>query len=184
MNTLYRLSLIFTITLGIIYYDYKQSAIDRLQPITITGHYIVQPIIKVSKPKETSVGCLQKTLYFEAANQGVEGMTAVANVVMNRVHHPAYPKSVCAVVHQGLHDKAGNLIFNKCQFKFYCDGKAHRVHPEQAWAQAGTIAKAAVKGDVDDIVQDAIYYHASYVSPSWASEKEPIAEIGNHIFYR
>ena len=50
----------------------------------------------------------------------VEGRRAVAQVVLNRLRHPAFPKSVCGVVYQG----AGSGV---CQFTFVCDGSLYRA---------------------------------------------------------
>ena len=42
--------------------------------------------------------CLTQAVYYEARGEGRDGMSAVAQVVLNRVRHPAFPKSVCGVV--------------------------------------------------------------------------------------
>ena len=47
------------------------------------------------------VMCLALNIYHEARNQEVDGMYAVADVVMNRVEDYRYPSSVCGVVKQG-----------------------------------------------------------------------------------
>ena len=47
------------------------------------------------------VMCLALNVYHEAKNQDVNGMFAVADVVMNRVEDHRYPNSVCEVVKQG-----------------------------------------------------------------------------------
>ena len=35
-----------------------------------------------------------------------------------------------------------------------------------------------------DITDGATFYHADYVTPSWAKSKIKTIEIGDHIFYR
>src|SRR6185369_10390204 len=45
--------------------------------------------------------CLTQAVYYEAGYEPVEGRRAVAQVVLNRMRHPAFPKSVCGVVYQG-----------------------------------------------------------------------------------
>jgi len=42
--------------------------------------------------------CLTQAIYYEAAREPAEGQAAVAQVVLNRLRHPAFPKSICAVV--------------------------------------------------------------------------------------
>jgi len=39
-------------------------------------------------------------MYFESNRSSADGMLAVGTVVMNRLHDPRYPKSVCGVVGQ------------------------------------------------------------------------------------
>ena len=45
--------------------------------------------------------CLTQAVYYEAGFEPLEGRRAVAQVVLNRMRHPAFPKSVCGVVYQG-----------------------------------------------------------------------------------
>lgn len=44
--------------------------------------------------------CLMRAMYFESNRSSADGMLAVGTVVMNRLHDPRYPKSVCGVVGQ------------------------------------------------------------------------------------
>jgi spore germination cell wall hydrolase CwlJ-like protein len=39
--------------------------------------------------------CLTQAVYYEARGEGRDGMKAVAQVVLNRARHPAFPKTVC-----------------------------------------------------------------------------------------
>ena len=39
--------------------------------------------------------CLTQAVYYEAGFEPIEGRRAVAQVVLNRMRHPAFPKSVC-----------------------------------------------------------------------------------------
>ncbi|MCR5877061.1 cell wall hydrolase [Phenylobacterium sp. J367] len=103
---------------------------------------------------------------------------AVAQVVLNRVRHPAYPKSVCAVVYQGAARATG------CQFTFTCDGSL-RWKPEPAlWSRARKVAEAALAGHVAKQVGSATHYHADYVAPYWAPTLVKMTKVGQHIFYR
>jgi len=121
--------------------------------------------------------CLTQAVYYEAGYEPLEGRRAVAQVVLNRMRHPAFPKSICGVVYQG----AGSGV---CQFTFVCDGALYRRPAQAAWAQAETIAKAALAGYVEKRVGEATHYHADYVAPRWAPLLAKVAEIGQHIFYR
>ena len=122
--------------------------------------------------------CLASAVYYEAGNQDVDGQRAVAQVVLNRVRHPAFPNSVCGVVYQGSTRPTG------CQFTFTCDGSlAHQPLPD-AWRRAYNVAEQALAGYVYAPVGWATHYHADYVVPTWASSLAKNAIVGAHIFYR
>jgi spore germination cell wall hydrolase CwlJ-like protein len=44
--------------------------------------------------------CLTRVMYFESNRSSAEGMLAVGTVVMNRMHDPKFPSTVCGVVGQ------------------------------------------------------------------------------------
>jgi spore germination cell wall hydrolase CwlJ-like protein len=121
--------------------------------------------------------CLTQAVYYEAGFEPAEGRRAVAQVVLNRMRHPAFPKSICGVVYQG----AGTGV---CQFTFVCDGALYRAPALGAWRQAEQIARAALEGFVERSVGEATHYHADYVAPRWAPLLAKVAQIGQHIFYR
>lgn len=121
--------------------------------------------------------CLSQAVYYEAGFEPVAGRRAVAQVVLNRVRHPAYPDSVCGVVYQVSRDRV-------CQFTFVCDGSLDRAPEPGAWRQARAIAAAALAGYVERSVGMATHYHADYVAPRWAPLLTKLTQIGAHIFYR
>ncbi len=120
--------------------------------------------------------CLTQAVYYEAGFEPLEGRRAVAQVVLNRLRHPAFPKSVCGVVYQNN----GRI----CQFTFVCDGSLYRGPAIGAWRQAEQIARAALAGYVETRVGEATHYHADYVAPRWAPMLAKVSQIGQHIFYR
>lgn len=122
--------------------------------------------------------CLTEAVYYEAATEPLDGRRAVAQVVLNRVRHPAYPASVCGVVYQGHERPTG------CQFTFTCDGSLTRAPMSSYWQQARAVAEAALKGSVYQPVGNATHYHTNYVVPYWASSLVKSAVVGTHIFYR
>jgi hypothetical protein len=99
-------------------------------------------------------------------------------VVLNRVRHPAYPKSICGVVYQGSARATG------CQFTFTCDGSLRWAPEPDLWRQARKVAERALAGYVDKQVGSATHYHAQYVSPYWAPTLVKMTKVGQHIFYR
>ncbi len=126
---------------------------------------------------ERALTCLTQAVYYEAGYEPLPGRRAVAQVILNRMRHPAFPKSVCGVVYQ----RNSTPI---CQFTFVCDGSLNRQASAGAWAQARTVAEAALAGYVETSVGQATHYHASYVAPYWAPMLTKISHIGAHIFYR
>ena len=121
--------------------------------------------------------CLTQAVYYEAGYEPIEGRRAVAQVVLNRMRHPAFPKSVCGVVYQGSRTPV-------CQFSFVCDGALYRRPEAGAWRMAQDVAAAALGGYVEAAVGSATHYHADYVAPYWAPMLAKVAKLGAHIFYR
>lgn len=131
-----------------------------------------------SKTYARALECLTQAVYYEAARETEEGQRAVAQVVLNRMRHPAYPASVCAVVYQGAERPTG------CQFSFTCDGSLARAPMKSYWDRARRVAHEALQGHVQATVGNATHYHANYVLPYWAPTLTKNAVIGAHIFYR
>lgn len=122
--------------------------------------------------------CLANAVYYEAGNQDEAGARAVAQVVLNRVRHPAFPASVCGVVYQGSTRSTG------CQFTFTCDGSLARAPDPAGWRRARLIVEQALSGIVFAPVGWATHYHANYVVPTWISSMAKSAVVGAHLFYR
>ena len=131
-----------------------------------------------SAVRSRALECLASAVYYEAGDQDDNGQRAVAQVVLNRVRHPAFPGSVCDVVYQGSTRATG------CQFTFTCDGSLYRRPDVAGWNRAWRIAAAALSGSVYAPVGYATHYHANYVVPYWASTLAKNAVVGAHIFYR
>ncbi|MDB5721379.1 MAG: cell wall hydrolase [Alphaproteobacteria bacterium] len=125
-----------------------------------------------------ALDCLTAAVYYEAAIETDAGQRAVAQVVLNRVRHPAFPKSVCGVVFQGSERATG------CQFTFTCDGALRRTPSAQAWSRARMVAEEALAGKVFAPVGWATHYHTNWVVPYWSSTLVKSALVGTQIFYR
>ncbi|MEO8927723.1 MAG: cell wall hydrolase [Caulobacteraceae bacterium] len=128
--------------------------------------------------RERAILCLTQAVYYEAALEPTPGQEAVAQTVLNRVRHPAFPHSICGVVYQGSQQVTG------CQYSFTCDGSRQRPPIAPFWQRAAAVARAAVSGFVMPAVGTATAYHADYVFPRWGPTLVKIAQIGAHIFYR
>ncbi len=123
--------------------------------------------------------CLAQAIYYEARSESEDGQRAVAQVVLNRVRHPAWPNSVCGVVYQGPLRPGGG-----CQFTFTCDGSLERRAEGIGWARARALAAEALAGRVYAPVGLSTHYHTHAVSPSWGPRLARTTVIGAHIFYR
>lgn len=160
----------------------EASAINAERPVDVKK-VIPAAALKIARESAAGAGygaalrCLTQAVYYEAASEPEDGQRAVAQVVLNRVRHPAFPNTVCGVVYQGSERVTG------CQFSFTCDGSLARVPSVGGWSRAERIARDALGGRVAAMVGNATHYHANYVVPYWAPTLDKAATVGAHIFY-
>jgi spore germination cell wall hydrolase CwlJ-like protein len=165
-----------------------------LTSINDVGEYIIEfrneiiemiiPTVRLPKDvPDKEVKCLADNIYFEAKSEPYEGQLAVAQVTINRVEHPQYPKTVCGVVwQQGRDRRTGKRV---AQFSWTLDGKPDVPKSKTAYEEAYAIAEEVLLYGVESamIGTQVIYYHANYVNPRWRNVQR-VAKIGNHIFYQ
>lgn len=123
------------------------------------------------------IQCLTAAVYYEARGESRDGQAAVAQVVLNRLRDPHFPKTVCGVVYQG----EGS---HTCQFTFACDGSMARAREPRAWARAKEVAGAAMDGYVASSVGGATHYHVASLGDIWGSQLVRVIQIGQHVFYQ
>ena len=121
--------------------------------------------------------CLTQAVYFEARGETPRGQAAVAQVVMNRVKNPSFPKTVCGVVFQGA-------ATHGCQFSFACDGSMRRSREIGAWDRARQIAERTLSGRMLGGIGTATHFHTTSVQPDWGPQMLRVAQVGLHVFYR
>lgn len=156
-------------------------AINAAIPVSTGANPAARPFLLAAASEADrlrSIDCLAAAIYYEAATEPLDGQRAVAQVVLNRVRHPAYPATVCGVVFEGSQRYTG------CQFSFTCDGSLRRAPMAGLWERARQVAEAAIGGYVYAPVGWSTHYHANYVVPYWASSLTKAANVGTHIFYR
>ena len=112
------------------------------------------------------------------AGGGDGDQRAVMQVILNRVRHPAFAKTVCGVVFEGSQRPTG------CQFSFTCDGSLARRYSDAAWRAARARADEMLAGAIDATVGNATHFHANYVYPWWSDKLDKVAQVGPHIFFR
>lgn len=135
--------------------------------------------LKVVKTKETvefaklDVFCMAKNIFHEAGVEDELGKYAVAQVTLNRMANPKYPKTVC------------DVVMDPFQFSWANDRKIRWTRPKGAsWNESLRIAeKVLIKGYRVQGLEQANYYHADYVAPRWKKPEAKIAQVGTHIFY-
>lgn len=148
-------------------------------PFTTLPNPSAQPFRFSGSPEDLAraTDCLAAAQLYEAGDDA-RGEEAVAQVVLNRVRHPAFPKTVCGVVFQGQERRSG------CQFTFTCDGALARTPSTAAWERAREIARAALAGKVFKPVGYATHYHTDWVVPYWSGSLDKITAVGTHLFFR
>ena len=150
-----------------------------LRQVSLTGPVAAQPFrLGGALDASRDLECLTQAAYYEARGEGRDGMRAVTQVVLNRVRHPAFPKSVCGVVFQGAGRRSG------CQFSFTCDGSMRGAVNRAAWNRAREVASSALSGSVFGAVGNATFFHTTGVSPGWRNAMVRVNQVGDHLFYR
>ncbi len=166
---------------------YKSVSQDQARKFNAEIPMSTKPIISAApfilfngeKDRERAIDCLAATVYYEAGNEAIEGQMAVVQVVLNRVRHPAYPKSICGVVFQGHERRTG------CQFSYTCDGSILRRRPgAEQWNRLRGLAKAMTNGLVYAPVGLATHYHTDWVFPVWSTRLEKVRVERTHLFFR
>jgi hypothetical protein len=121
---------------------------------------------------DTEQDCLAKAVYFEARGEPLEGQLAVAQVVMNRAASGRYPGTLCEVVTQPW------------QFSFIDKGRFPTPDfGSESWRKAVAVARIAQARLAGALPSNVLWYHATYVSPSWGKRLQRTTQIGLHIFY-
>jgi len=154
-------------------------AANALQPF-VTGGFPAAAPFRMSgdaAAQARAVDCVAAAILYEAGDDP-EGQRAVAQVIINRARHPAYPKSICGVIFQGSERATG------CQFTFTCDGALNRRYSDSVWQQARGIAIDMLTGSVYAPVGLATHYHTDWVRPYWSPNLEKLAQVGTHLFFR
>ena len=166
----------------------------------------LEPEVKEELPTPINVfdvdeaRCLAENIYHEARNQGTAGWLAVAAVTLNRVTDRRFPNTICEVVFQAETTESWRTkskdvpdieriyypVRHRCQFSWYCDGKPDDINQLGIYMDIMQFSKILLTSRVMmfDITDGATFYHADYVTPSWAKSKIKTIEIGDHIFYR
>ncbi|TDX98174.1 cell wall hydrolase [Thiohalophilus thiocyanatoxydans] len=134
-----------------------------------------------SKQALYDLRCLTQNIYHEARGESAAGQYAVAEVTLNRVASRHFPDTICKVVHEQRWDSirkrhVGAFSWTELELKADAGDPAYKT--------ARKIAEDVYYQRNEPRVEDALFYHATYIRPSWARTKTKVASIGQHIFYK
>ena len=144
-------------------------------PLEITAPSLGELVARMPDRETLSqeMECLAGAVYFESRGEPLAGQLAVAQVVITRAASNLFPESYCSVVYQ------------RAQFSFVRGGSMPRIRRgSSAWKRAKAVARIAHEALWESEADDALYFHAKYVKPSWSRRKQARATIESHIFYR
>lgn len=120
-----------------------------------------------------------RTILGEASHEGLQGQAAVAHVILNRLSSGDYGKS------------ATDVVLAPHQFEPWSTRAKElmAIQPNsEAYRNASDIVDMALSGEVPDPTGGATHFLNPNIVmqrrgalPAWA--KQPIATIGNHMFY-
>ena len=137
--------------------------------------------LEVVQNRARELQCLAENVYFEARGEPLNGQYAVAEVTINRLRSPFFPKTICGVVH----DTRWDPLRRRFTAHFSWTQMEDRGEPwGPLWQQSIAVATAVINETHMPVVPDALYYHADSVQPYWANPKRSVARIGSHVFYR
>jgi spore germination cell wall hydrolase CwlJ-like protein len=128
--------------------------------------------LRSADPGSRELECLATGVYFESKGEPLAGQLAVGKVIANRANSGGrFPSTYCGV------------LFQRSQFSFIHGHALPQVpRTNRMWQTAVAIAKIVDRDLKDSVADNALFFHARYVSPSWHLKR--VASIGNHIFYR
>ena len=131
----------------------------------------------------SQVDILARTLYGEARGEGLIGIEAVANVIMNRV---ALSKQYTLWWGKTVEEVCLKPFQFSCWTPSDCNFyKLIRItSDDDVFRMCLRVAQRAVSGTLADITKGATHYHRKDISPAWARRLTPVFEYKNHLFYR
>jgi spore germination cell wall hydrolase CwlJ-like protein len=137
--------------------------------------------LEAYQKRTADLRCLAENIYHEARGEPFKGQIAVAEVTLNRVASPNFPKTICEVVREARWDPIRRRMVGAFS---WTEIENQRTPRGAAWREAKAAAEAVYDRDHSLVVPGALYYHATYIRPKWARQKKTVATIGNHVFYR
>ena len=135
----------------------------------------------ILQEKAAEKNCIINALWYEAGNQSLYGIEAVAAVIHNRKIHPDYPSTYCGVIHQ------------KSQFSYTLLGKPDveivkanfRPMEVKAYANVVEVAEKVMSQEFKPVLESSVRFYATkQIKNYWTKTKKVAARIGDHVFYK
>jgi N-acetylmuramoyl-L-alanine amidase len=136
-------------------------------------------------------------LYGEARSESIDGIVGVGTAIRNRALHPGWwGKNFSEVVLKPYqfsclnpiggernYERVKTLALKLAANEVIQDKKGA---PDQKWLTCAWVARGIVGGFLPDEVKSANHYHVANMTPrpEWAQKAVPVAQRGNHVFYR
>jgi len=133
-------------------------------------------------PPTDPIAVLACTIWMEARSDGLEGMHAVANVVLNRANHPRWwGKDVCSVCL--MHEQFSSWNAGSTQIPLVIDAIAKN---DPVYQMAYNLATTAIVFVLPDLTEnsDSYYKPSDIEPPDWALPEYFTKQIGTQKFYR
>jgi spore germination cell wall hydrolase CwlJ-like protein len=135
---------------------------------------------RAAAQRVVDLACLAENVYYESRGEPLAGQYAVAEVTMNRVRSRRFPNTVCEVVHEARWDARRERYVGAFSWTEIEPRRPYGFEWRRAQAVAGTVYDNNTEAP---LVDGALFYHATRVSPAWAATKTRVARIGRHLFY-
>jgi hypothetical protein len=143
---------------------------DQIRRLIVVRLRLADPRARPTVLHQAS--CLAYAVYFEAQGEARLGQLAVAQVVLNRLRDPDYPKTICTVIgdHGQFPWTTGDLTIR--------DMPRFRI----AWS----VALHVMAGIFTDPTGGATHFYAParVRAPAWATADAYLTTIGGHRFFR
>lgn len=124
------------------------------------------------KITEAEVQCMAKTIYHEAKGESEVGMRAVGYLTLNRAAHPAYPKSICGVIHTKYQGR----------YEYNWVGMRLQIREQDRYAMAIKVSRDVLSRSVPNPIDDSLFFRNKSAHRQLRYERY-VATIGNHRFY-
>lgn len=144
---------------------------------------ITVPVLRPLPVKEALLpdNIIAATILGEARGEGEKGMQAILNVLQNRLK---YAKET-------NFDKIKDIALQRYQFDVWTSRKTdeqkaefvNKMRKTPQWATAVKLVERARQGKLEDLTNNATFYHTNKIEPNWADSFTKTNILGNHIFY-